>query len=115
MPRLIPVLVEFGAHAESYLLACRAEGKSPRTVSWYSQKLRAFAGWLAQQEGVTSAVEVTPEHVRRFIDLLRTSVEPWDGNPYVPTRTGGRLSPYTIKGYAQVVKGFFRGSNARAR
>jgi integrase/recombinase XerC len=107
MPRLAPVVVDFGALAESYLLACRAEGKSGQTVTWYSQKLRAFAGWLATEERVTDAAAVTPAHVRRFLDHLRSSAEPWAGNPFVPTRTGGRLSSYTVKGYAQVFKGFY--------
>lgn len=31
---------------EVYVLACRAEGKSPRTIRWYVPKLRGFEEYL---------------------------------------------------------------------
>jgi len=34
---------------EAYLLACRAEGKSPNTIRWYEQKLRTSLEYLRSQ------------------------------------------------------------------
>ncbi|MGD9890140.1 MAG: tyrosine-type recombinase/integrase [Dehalococcoidia bacterium] len=106
MSKLAPVLVDFAALAESYLLACRAENKSPQTVQWYEHKLRGFLTWLTDQEGVRAVDAVTPELVRRFLDHLR-GPDPWHGSQFQPTRPVAQRSPATIRGYAQVIKGFY--------
>lgn len=76
---------------EAYLLACRAEGKSARTIRWYDQKLRRFAGYLRSHRLSPSASAVTPEIIRGFITELQS--------------TGA--SAFTVRGYPQVVKGLF--------
>jgi len=107
MPRRAASVTDLATLTQSYLLTCRAEGKSPQTVHWYEHKLRGFIDWLDRQADITSARAVTPEHVRCFLDHLRSSPDPWQGSTFQPTRPVGTRSPYTVKGYAQVIKGFY--------
>jgi len=65
------------------------------TQRWYAQKLAHFASWC---EGQSLELEkIRPSDVRRYVDHLRSTINP---------RTGKPLSDYTVHGYAQVVKGF---------
>src|SRR5207249_7581241 len=62
---------------EAYLLACQAEGKSPQTIRWYEQKLRAFTDNLRSRRLPLRASAVTPEIMRGFIaHLQETGVSP---------------------------------------
>ncbi len=76
---------------ESYLLTCRAEGKSPNTIRWYEQKLRALYGYLCARRLPLSPEGLTPEIVRGLVVHLQA--------------TG--VSAFTTRAYAQVVKGLF--------
>jgi site-specific recombinase XerD len=79
---------------ENYTLATYE--LSPKTQRWYAEKLDAFAQWCDDQ-GIGIA-DLTPDHYRRYIALLRTRTN----------RTGQPLSSYTLHGYAQVIKSFIR-------
>jgi site-specific recombinase XerD len=77
---------------------------SPRTRRWYVEKLRDWAKWLREQgeggkgrgaEG-TDLATLTPADIRRYMGSLRER----------KNRYGQPLSSYTLRGYAQVVKGF---------
>lgn len=62
---------------EAYLLACRAEGKSARTIRWYERKLRAFVDYLRSRRLSLRISAVTPEITRGFItELQATGVSP---------------------------------------
>ncbi len=76
---------------EAYLLACRAEGKSPNTIRWYEQKLRSFCGFLCSRQLPLNPDDLTPEIVRGLVVHLQA--------------TG--VSAFTTRGYVQVVKGLF--------
>jgi integrase/recombinase XerD len=90
---------------KGYILDCRTRGRSERTIEWYEQKLNVFANWMNEEEEVTTLEEVTILHLRSFIlhmqsiQVGRTTVNK-DGDM-------SQVSPLTIKGYVQVVKGFF--------
>ncbi len=86
-----------------YLLTCRSEGRSPRTVRWYDDKLRTFLAW----RGDVALAALQTSDVRRFVAYLQEEHQPH------ATRTRNRrrnrperLAPQTVKGYVQVVKGF---------
>jgi site-specific recombinase XerD len=75
---------------------------TPKTQAWYEQKLRIFSEWCSTQHSDMQLADVSPSTVRRFLDYLRTS----------PTLDAHRKqfreppSTATLKGYAQVIKGF---------
>ncbi|HEX9037669.1 MAG TPA: tyrosine-type recombinase/integrase [Ktedonobacterales bacterium] len=69
---------------------------SPRTRQWYEEKLRTFQAW-AEASGTLDIEDVTPAHVRRYLAYLRENPSP---------RTGQPRSSYTVRGHAQVIKGF---------
>ncbi|MBI2912844.1 MAG: tyrosine-type recombinase/integrase [Chloroflexi bacterium] len=76
---------------ESYLLTCRAEGKSPNTIRWYEQKLRALCDYLRARQLPLAPEDLAPEIVRGLVVHLQA--------------TG--VSAFTTRGYVQVVKGLF--------
>lgn len=90
---------------EGYLLACRSAGKSPRTVAWYAEKLGRYRRWLTGWEYPRTTESLTPSLVRRFAADLQARTRRWDEHPNVPTQEGC-LSPYTLRGFVQVLKGF---------
>lgn len=76
---------------ESYLLACRANGLSPRTTHWYEQKLRGFIDYLAGRQLPLQADALTLDALRGFIAHLQTQ----------------GISAFTVRGYVQVIKGLY--------
>jgi len=70
---------------------------APKTREWYEQKLVVFLAWC-ESDGVDLA-DLKPLHLRRFLAYLRERP-----NERYPER--GNLSDNTVKGYAQVMKGF---------
>jgi site-specific recombinase XerD len=68
---------------------------SPPTQRWYVQKLELFAEWCDQEQ--IDLENLKASHVRRFIEGLRSRTN---------QQTGKTISSYTLRGYAQVIKGF---------
>lgn len=89
-----------------YRLHCIAEAKSPRTVTWYEQKLRIFRDYLTRQFQVTDPAAVTADHIRRFLAHMRDDVRVCDVNPCQPSATQP-LSPHTVQGYYRSIHAFF--------
>ncbi len=90
---------------EGYIIDCRTRNLSRKTVSWYEQKLKFLARWLDEEEDVQQLDRVTIAQLRTFIidlqvaQIGRTTVNK-DGDMT-------EISPLTVKGYVQVIKGFF--------
>lgn len=84
----------------TYLSACRAEGKSPRTLEWYDQKLRVFDQWLEGRD----PLKLSPADLRQFV-LYVQGLKHGDLNPH--DHIEGPISPLTVRGYVSVVKGFY--------
>ena len=82
--------LELGKLAVQFSQSNKAEGKSPRTISWYSEMLRDFNRFLRSRSllGVTSDFEV--ETVREFV---------------VSEQDRG-MSPYTVQGKVRALKAF---------
>ncbi len=76
---------------EAYLLTCQAEGKSPATIRWYEQKLRAFLDYLRSRRLTLNPEEITPEIVRGLVTHVQSTA----------------VSAFTTRGYVQVIKGLF--------
>jgi len=81
---------------EEYLLVCRTEGKSPKTIRGYREKLGRFCRWLNGSLG-----DFTLQAVRTHIGELQ-GVRKYEGHPYSPVQDTG-LSSLTIKGHVVVL------------
>lgn len=90
---------------ESYALCLSTEGKSPRTITWYTANLNRFAKFLSHNHLTDSVDKIDKEEVRRFISHLQTGVTRWQGSPYI--RDDRRLSPFSVQGYARTIKAFW--------
>ena len=91
---------------EGFHLYCLAEGKAPKTISWYIPKLVYLKEYLEESGLPTDATQITVSHLRTFIVYLQTEVRVGQNNPYRPT-TDKPLSPRTLAGYTRVLKLFF--------
>jgi integrase/recombinase XerD len=68
---------------------------SPKTQSWYLEKLVIFAAWC-EQKGITLET-LRAADIRRFIDEQSKRINP---------QTGKLLTTYTLHGYARTIKRF---------
>jgi len=82
-----------------YLMVCRTEGKTPKTLRGYKEKLGRYCRWLNGSLG-----DFTLRQTRAYIATLQQARK-YEGNPFVPTQEKG-LSSQTVKGHAVVLKGF---------
>ncbi|MFC1893889.1 tyrosine-type recombinase/integrase [Chloroflexota bacterium] len=84
---------------QGFRLSCQAEGKSPRTVEWYTNFLLRFLKFL-QSKGLPTIIDsIHKDHIRAFIRYLQTEARtPHKGMP---------LSGHTVQGYVRTLKAFF--------
>jgi integrase/recombinase XerD len=76
---------------DRFLLALEADGRSPRTITWYKDKLKQVQKLLTNSPP-PSAGSITTDDLRRVLVTLR--------------RRG--LSDHTIHGYVRTLRYFFR-------
>lgn len=75
---------------QGFRLSCQAEGKSPRTVEWYTSFLMRFLCFLKSNGIPTNLDQITRDFIRAFIRYLQTEARtPHKGKP---------LSGYTVQG-----------------
>jgi site-specific recombinase XerD len=91
---------------KGYLLDGQVRGLTPKTLEWYRQKLQHFAAVLAQEQEITQLEAITPIHLRVFV-LYMQQTKADENNPVKPTDSERVVSPLTVKGYVQVIRGFF--------
>ena len=89
-----------------YVLTCRIEGKSPKTIAWYEPKLVYLKRFLEERSYPTDVCLIETQHLRAFLHHLQTDVKADANNPYKPTRDEP-LSPLTVHGYARTLKALF--------
>lgn len=83
----------------------RSEGKSPRTVEWYSRVIRYFDAYLRGQGRSTELGEIDILAVREFILYLQTKTR-WSGHPCMP-RPSGNLASMSVQNYVRGLRAFF--------
>ena len=90
--------------AHGYLLNCRAEGKSPKTLAIYEMVLKNFLWYWHQNGFPVQPQKISPIHVRQFLWYLSSETNRWGtGNP----RTKKVASQATALGYYRTLKTFF--------
>ena len=84
---------------EGFRLSCQTEGKSPKTVEWYTSFLLRFAGFLQSNSMPTQLAAIDKSHIRAFIRHLQVEAKtPHKNEP---------LSAATVQGYVRSLKAFF--------
>ena len=86
-----------------YEISNRAEGKSPKTVSWYSDILGLFAGYLHGDFGQDDISIFTKDTVRNYILYLRQRPR-FQGHRFTPSN--GKVSAKTVQGHVRALKAF---------
>jgi integrase/recombinase XerC len=64
---------EFALLLDSFVLALRAEHKSPRTIQKYEETIKQFAEWLADIDPETTPADTTRSQIRTWLDHLLTT------------------------------------------
>jgi site-specific recombinase XerD len=62
---------EIGNLIQGFHLSCQTEGKSPKTIEWYTSFLERFRVFLKQNGLPTSIDQVDKNTVRQFILYLQ--------------------------------------------
>jgi integrase/recombinase XerD len=98
----IPTLDQLVA---DYLICCRSEGKSPKTIESYSLSLRKFSEFLKQSKVVKPISEIGLSEVRRFIIYLQNDAKRWDS--VSGKQDNKKLSPFSVFCYVRSIKPFW--------
>ena len=56
---------------EGFKLSCQTEGKSPKTIEWYTTFLRRFLSFLQIRSLPTDADHVHKDHIKAFYCISR--------------------------------------------
>ena len=88
-----------------YEVCNRAEGKSPKTISWYSANLRCFRNYLKSRHLPDSLDNIDTKLLREYV-LYLMKRNRYDGHPYTPVQAEP-LSSATVHGHVRTLRAFF--------
>lgn len=81
-----------------------AEGKSPKTITWYSDILRSFISYLKLEDRGQDMSSFTIDDVRRYVLYLQDKPK-FLGHPYTTAQTRP-VSPHTVQCHVRGLKTF---------
>ncbi|GAH97547.1 unnamed protein product, partial [marine sediment metagenome] len=90
---------------EYYEVCNRAEGKSPKTISWYSANLKSFRNYVKSRHLPDSLDTIDTKLLREYVLYLMKRTR-YNGHPYTPAKTE-LLSSATIHGHVRTLRAFF--------
>ncbi len=90
---------------EYYETCNRAEGKSPKTISWYSANLKNFRNYLKNRHHPDSLDNIDTKLLREYVLYLMKQTR-YENHPYTPAKTE-LLSTATIHGHVRTLRAFF--------
>ena len=90
---------------EYYEVCNRSEGKSPKTISWYSANLKSFHNYLKNRHLPDSIDNIDTKLLRGYVLYLMKRIR-YSGHPYTPVKTE-LLSSATIHGHVRTLRAFF--------
>jgi len=89
---------------KGYILNCRCDGKSPKTLAIYGMVLRNFL-WFFKNNGFPlEPLKLSTAHIRQFFWYLASETNRWSGRS---TRTKKPASKTTIHDYYRALSTFF--------
>jgi len=92
-------VLELKTLTQGFKLSCQTEGKSPKTVEWYTSFLERFRRFLESNGFPTPIDSITKSHIRAFIRYLQEEAR--------TPRSEKPLSQLTVQGYVRTLKAFF--------
>jgi len=92
-------VLELSNLIQGFKLSCQTEGKSPKTIEWYTTFLCRFLTFLEFENYPTDAAQINKEVIRAFILYLQVEAK--------TPRSKKPLSPATVQGYVRTLKAFF--------
>jgi site-specific recombinase XerD len=84
---------------EEYFTVCRTEGKTPKTMRTYREKLSRFCRWLDGNLG-----DFTLQTIRVYVGELQKAKK-YDNHPFCPVQDTN-MSNVTLRQHVMVLKGF---------
>jgi len=90
---------------EYYEICNRAEGKSPKTISWYSANLKRFRNYVKSRHLPDSLDTIDTKLLREYVLYLMKRTK-YNGHPYTPAKTE-LLSSATIHGHVRTLRAFY--------
>jgi len=88
-----------------YEVCNRAEGKSPKTISWYSANLRCFRNYLKSRHLPDIIDNIDIKLLREYILYLLKQTK-YINHPFTPAQTE-LLSASTVHGHVRTLRAFF--------
>ncbi|MFC1994777.1 phage integrase SAM-like domain-containing protein, partial [Chloroflexota bacterium] len=89
---------------EYYEVCNRAEGKSPKTISWYSANLKSFRNYVKSRHLPDSLDTIDTKLLREYVLYLMKRTR-YNGHPFTPAKTE-LLSSATIHGHVRTLRAF---------
>jgi site-specific recombinase XerD len=89
--------------AKGYILNCRTEGKSPKTISCYEMALRNLI-WYCKEQGFPEVQKLTAVHIRHFLWYLASEPHRWNSTSPAARR---QASSTTVNNYFRALRTFF--------
>lgn len=89
--------------AKGYILNCRTEGKSPKTISGYQMALNNLT-WYCREQGFPAVQKLTAVHIRHFLWYLASEPHRWDSTSPAAKR---QVSSTTVNCYFRALRTFF--------
>jgi len=83
----------------------RAEGKSPKTISWYSANLKSFRYYLKNRHLPDSLNNIDTKLLREYVLYLLKRTR-YENHPYTPAKPE-LLSTATVHGHVRTLRAFF--------
>ena len=90
---------------EYYEVCNKAEGKSPKTTSWYSANLKSFRNYLKNRHLPDSLDNIDTKLLREYVLYLLKKTR-YENHPYTPAKTE-LLSAATVHGHVRTLRAFF--------
>jgi integrase/recombinase XerD len=88
---------------KGYILACRTENKSPKTISGYEMVLKNFC-WFVKSSGLPDIQKITSTHIKYFFMYLTSEQHRWNSTSPSAKRSA---SSSTISTYFRRLRTFF--------
>ena len=89
---------------KKYELANLAEGKSPRTIPWYTEMLMSFSRYMKVELQCHDLSAFNIDNVRNYVIYLQNKPK-FQGHPFIPPQNK-LLSPRTIQCHVRALKAF---------
>jgi site-specific recombinase XerD len=87
-----------------YEICNRSEGKSPKTIQWYTANLTQFEQYLRCRHNSTNIEKIDLKILREYVLYLLNKTK---GNSNHSSISKQQLSPMTVHGHVRTLKAFF--------